>query len=272
MGKFKKGTSKHSNLMTVLRPEQKQALHKHRAVRKFFAGAVLALSMASCGDDGERKEVVNKLRALGVEQSPVIATPGGAVQLTFFLAGPKGMILTPKVYLDTAIRYGTSADVSLVDTTPTEEPLGVLSLYKLRAQFTAPSDTSTLGAIALKGNALSRYGVHFQGIEDEETIIGDTLVYSPTSAFVSWKDPAISIAEPVLTTIGTTTILLATVNNPNEETSKVSWFSSSGKIKNPNSKSTEWSEVSAGDQLLILTVRGRKSGSFAIKTARVKVQ
>lgn len=235
---------------------------------------LVSLAISSCGDQGDRPEVVNKLRGFGVTQSPVGATPGQKVDLTFYLAGPKGMTLSSSVYRDTAFRYGGLADLTLVDANPTETSIGNLSLYTLRASFQTPSDAATLALIQSKGNTPVRYGVRFVNSADgdEETVVGNTILYGASAPELQWSAPQITIGQPVSETIGTTTSLVAAITPAQAESHRVSWLVSSGKVKNPNDGTTEWSEAGTGEQTLILGVRGKNSGAFTFKTMKVTVQ
>lgn len=242
-------------------------------LKLFFWFVPAAFIFATCSSDEERKEQIGKLRALGVEQSPVVATPGQPVTLTFHLASPQAMTLSAASYRDTAARYGSVTDVTLIDQTPVSQDLGALTHYTLRAQFNAPNDAATTATIARAGQARVRYGLRVVDVSgDEETIVGDTLVYAADAPQQSWSSPTISIDQPIDATIPSATALSATIQSAQGESNLVSWFVSSGKVKNPNARSSEWQEIGLGEQTLILTVRGRKSGSFAIKTATVTVR
>lgn len=243
---------------------------KHIAKSLCLSTIFVFTAITGCGDDSERQEQIQELRALGVEQSPIVAAPGSVVSLTFYLAAPQGLAIKPSPYIDTANRYGSNVSVTLIDAAPSEEKLGNISQYVLRAQYTVPSDAATVAFIAKKGSLRLRYGVGFDDGKRNEVIIGDTLVYSTNAP--NWTAPTISIDQPLTTEISSTSGISSTIQNTNDETNLVSWFVSSGKVKNRNAKSTEWSEIGSGEQTLIVTTRGKKSGAFAIKTAKVTVR
>lgn len=234
---------------------------------------MLTATLTSCGDDSDRREQIKDLRALGVEQSPLVAVPGSAVNLTFYLAAPQGKNITPTPYLDTAVRYGLPATVTLVDTKPVEQKLGTISQYTLRATYTVPTDALTTAAIVKTGSFRQRYGVAFDDGTRNEIIVGDIVVYAADSAQQkNWTTaPTITIDQPLTSDVGSTNNISSTITNSIDETNKVSWFVSSGKVKNASAKSTEWSDIGSGEQTLIVTTRGKKSGAFAIKTMKVTV-
>lgn len=240
-----------------------------RALNRSILFTLFALF--SCGDEQARQEEITNLRGIGVEQSPVVAKPGSVVTLTFHLAAPQGKTITATPYIDTVFRYGTPATVSLIDTTPTEQKLGSISEYALRATFTVPSDAVTIASLE-KGSPLrTRYGVTFSDGSRMENIIGDTLVYKADAPEQAWTAPSITIDQPLSTEISSTAAVSSTIKNSISEENRVSWFVSSGEVKNRRSKSTEWSKIAAGDQTLIVTTRGAKSGAFAMKIVKVSV-
>jgi hypothetical protein len=65
--------------------------------------------------------------------------------------------------------------------------------------------------------------------------------------------------------------LEGTVNSNGKESNRVGWFVSAGKIKNRKSRSTEWQDAPRGAQAVFFTVRGAKSGAFAIKSQTVTI-
>ena len=228
------------------------------------------LLFVACGNEKEPQEQITKLRSLGVEQTPVIAKLGSNVALTFYLAAPKGKVLTAAAFQDSAFRYGTTTAVTLDSATPASEDFGALSVYKLQAHFVVGTSPIIAGAMQSAGSARIRYGVKFTATDgDDESIVGDTLVYPDNATQQSWNAPSIEITKPTAVPLSGTTDLDATITNTNDETTRVAWFVSTGKVKVRRAKTTEWSDAAAGDQTLILTVRGAKSCGFAIKPMKV---
>jgi hypothetical protein len=229
--------------------------------------------VSGCGDDADPQERITKLRALGVEQSPTISKPGDTVSLTFHLAGPKELSLTFESFNDRAVyRYGTTTDVTLIDSSAQVEDIGALNRYAIRTQFIIPSDPLVAATIAAKGYARIRYGLTVRAGSEEEIIVGDTLVFAPGSPQLTWTAPVVAITEPTVSEIGTDASISGSIQSTNNERNDIGWFVSSGRVKIRGSIASEWQEAAAGEQTIIFTARGKLSGAFAFKTQKVTVR
>lgn len=243
-----------------------------KIVVSIMACSLVTLMHSGCNDEMDRQETITKLRALGVDQSPVIAKPGDTVSLTFYLAGPSSLVLNPTPLVDKLSRYGKPILVTPIDAAPTESIVGPISVYSFRASFIAPNDTATLASIQTKDYARVRYNVKFQSpTGDEESIVGDTLIYAPGSPQLTWATPAIEIVKPTQNASAGEVDLEGSINSTGSESNRVAWFVSAGKIKNRKSRSTVWEEAPTGGQAVIFTVRGAKSGAFALKSQAITV-
>jgi hypothetical protein len=239
-------------------------------LQQILGSLLLLFFCIACSDEEDRQETVTKLRALGVEQSPTVAKPGDTVSLTFYLAGPPSLTLTSTPLADDAARYGPPVVVTPIDASPTESAVGPLSLYKYRASFVAPSDEATLSTLQTKGLVRIRYNVKFESNGgDGESIVGDTLIYAPGSPQLEWKPPTINIIKPTENASAGDIDLEGNISSDGNESNRVAWFVSAGKIKNRKSKLTKWEEVPTGSQAIFFTVRGAKSGAFAIRSQAV---
>ena len=237
-----------------------------------FGFLSLTLSVFGCSDEMDRQETIAKLRSLGVEQSPSIAKPGDTVNLTFYLAGPSALALTSAPLADESSRYGKPVIVSPVDNSPVESVVGPLSLYTFRASFTAPSDEFTLTTIKTKEYARVRYNVKFQTSSgDDESVVGDTLLYAPGSPQLEWKPPTIAITKPTDNSSAGSVDLEGTISSDGNESNRVAWFVSAGKVKNRKARTTRWEDAPSGTQAVFFTVRGAKSGAFAIKSQAINL-
>ena len=232
----------------------------------WLAPCIILVAISSCGSEAERPETINKLRALGVEQSPVAAKLGDTVQLTFYLAGPSQMVLTPRVLIDSNARYGTAISVTPVDQNVSENVVGPLSLYSYKATVSVPNDTSTAARLAAQGYVRLRYNVAFSQGTDEESIVGDTVVYTANAPQLSWTAPTIAITKPAATASAGKVEIDGTISANGTESNRVSWFVSGGKVKNRRAKTTLWEDAPKGSQAIFMTVRGTKSGAFALKS------
>ncbi|MEI6834604.1 MAG: hypothetical protein WCL28_11495, partial [bacterium] len=62
-----------------------------------------------------------------------------------------------------------------------------------------------------------------------------------------------------------------TITSDSQESNRVAWFVSAGKIKNRKSRSTLWEDAPSGTQAVFFTARGAKSGAFAIKSQAINL-
>jgi hypothetical protein len=239
-----------------------------------LVSVVLVTQLTSCGDENaDRQEVIKKLRALGVEPTPVNAKPGDTVTLNFYLAAAPGANISPEVQLDSSAQYGVPVVVTPTDAKPSELQAGPLSIYSYKASFTVPTDNLTLlASLTKQGYARMRYKVKFSADSESESVVGDTVIYPPTALQTSWKSPEISISKPAAAAGAGKLDVEGVITSDAVEPYRVSWFVSDGKIKNRRAKVTSWSDAPKGPQTLIMTVRGTKSGAFAIKSQAVTIE
>lgn len=248
--------------------------HHLNASMLTFRARVLfgVLLFTSCSDDNaDRPELINKLRAIGVEQNPVNSKPGDTVNLTFYLAGPSLQQLTSTVLTDSDMRYGVALPVLPIDAAPVEKVVGPISVYTYRATLIVPQNEVVNLAIAKQGFARIRYDVKFSAGSDSETVVGDSIIYAAGSPQLEWKAPEITITKPSATANSGIIDLDGTIGSSANETNKVGWFVSSGKVKSRRAKTTSWTDTSAGSQAVIMTARGVKSGAFSIKYQDVTI-
>ncbi len=239
--------------------------------------SLLALSflsslLTSCSDDEDRQETITKLRALGVSQVPVNAKPGDTVELTFYLSAPAASQVLASPGLDNDARYSVPVSVTPKDSNVVEANYGPLSLYSYRASVVVPQNAAIANQLKLLGFARVRSSVLFKIADtDQETIVSDTIVYAEGSAQLSWTAPTVDIVQPGATATSGTLGLEGAINNSGQETNRIAWFVSSGKVKNRRAKVTTWDDAASGSQSLFFTVRGSKSGAFAVKAANVNL-
>lgn len=244
----------------------------HFSRRILLALFPVGFALCACGGDNEeRPELINKLRTLGVEQTPVNAKPGDTVNLTFHLAGPPNQQITPTVLLDKSAKFGVPVAAVPVDAAVSETPVGTLSLYSYRATVTVPDGDTVNLAIAKQGFARVRYNINFSSGAESENVVGDSIVYSAAAPQLTWSAPEIAITKPGESAATGGIDLDGTITSAGNETNRVSWFISSGKVKSRRARTTKWTDAARGTQTVIMTARGTKSGAFAIKAQAVSL-
>ena len=228
----------------------------------------------SCNSDESRQEQVEKLRALGVSIQPLAAAPGTLVVMTYFLAGPPGLVLKTEVFADSDSNVALNAPSSVDNTSLKETNFGNLSLYQFSGNVTIPVEAQSFlfGPTPVR----SRYGARVSSTAgDEQKIVGDILIYNPGSKELLYSSPTVNIVDPTaqVLTAGAVQSVNLNYNPVNNENFRVGWFVSGGQIKNRRAKSTDWTVPSnAGSHTLIATLRGVKSAAFSIKVIQVTVQ
>jgi hypothetical protein len=106
---------------------------------------------------------------------------------------------------------------------------------------------------------------------DDESVVGDTLLYAPGSPQLEWKPPTINITKPTDNSSAGSVDLEGTISSDGNESNRVAWFVSAGKVKNRKARSTRWEDAPSGSQAVFFTVRGAKSGAFAIKSQAINL-
>jgi hypothetical protein len=239
--------------------------------------------IASCNEDEDNlPERITKLRAIGVSASPLAVTapaPGATtqVELTAFAATPKGQTVNASTFLDEASMYATPIAAAISVDSEALEAKAALDIYSVKATATiGPLNERQIAQLAIPGGKLVfRYGIRLKSGEESEDIVGNIVAYAPGSAALNYQALAVNISEPTLdATLGTGEgqPLIGDVVKPQSENIKLSWFVSSGKVKNRRARDTKWEPVDTGQQTVILTARGLVSGSFAMKAIDVKIE
>lgn len=265
--------------------------------------ALLAFFSIACNDDTEPQERVQKLRAIGVGSSPLVAVPSVAgqvasVSLSFFVVAPLGETVSFENYKDEAGRYAIVTDVSLDAATQTSTAYAKFAVHSIKGSVNLPTaeeatrtvtkvtlddpDASraldddegekialnaTLGVVPL---ARIRYGVIARAGRETEKIVGNIPVYAPTPELPTYQNLKINLTTPQANSaFGAKGRIALDLENPNDEKVRIGWFVSSGKVKNRRARDTEWSEVDGGAQTIIATARGMRSGAFEYQVVDV---
>lgn len=218
----------------------------------------------SCNGDDDPFERVQKLRALGAAPTPIALAPlpGATFTLTVYAVVPLGGTVTAEPSLDEASRYALSVPVALV---PGSESYTEHSNFRLyQARFLMPVPTIEIPTD--RGFLPLRYAITLRSGSEEEKIVGNTTIYPPGSPQLQWQPPTASIATPLDSNIGNKEKIEVKANFTSliaEDNLRMSWFVTSGNLRNRRAKETIWEKADSGPQSIILTVRGLKSGALA---------
>lgn len=245
-------------------------------MRYFIVAALLLL--AACNEDQERYEKIDKLRAIGVEVTPIAAVPSpgstpSITSLNLYVVQPTDTSLNVASYSDPEADSALFIDSVISSDAPEKTDLNGLFLYKIKANVAIPS-AELLPIPPEPGFARLTYGITASAGEETENIIGRILVYAPNDEKTTWTQPNVTLHEPADgATLSPGEIdIKASIESDYSEEWRVSWFVSDGKLSNRRAKETKWETPGSGDHTLILTVRGLNSNTFVIKTAKVKFE
>jgi len=248
--------------------------------------AVLAiLLVAGCGfGGGDRQEVIDKLRTLGVTANPPLTEPSVAgqapktVELTIFAAMPLGQTATLTAFKDSAGASNGALILQESEITILPDPAvytdyNGIRIYSAKARITIP-----IAAAFGKGAALPvlgaqlRYGLKIIGPSNSEQVIADIPVYPTGAPELKWQTPSIAITQPVdgaTVAIKGGVDVKATVTNPTNEPIKIGWFVTAGQIANRRAAETSWSVKAQGTQTILVTIHGLNTRGFALKAITV---
>lgn len=231
--------------------------------------------LQTCNEEEERYEVVNKLRAIGVENNPVAVKPSTAdepqtVTLSFYVIQPENKPLSAEVFTDYGAEPGDIIEVSINETIEDPTELGGLFLHRIEASYAIPS-SDFLPIPDDPGFIRLRYNVRIFNDSEEEKIVGNILVYKPDNEILNWTNPTIELLTPGdgETIQAGDVDIKGSISADFQEEWRVSWFTTEGEIENRRAKETKWKTPGSGNHSLIFTVRGLNSNTFAIRTANV---
>lgn len=237
---------------------------------------LLALTAGGCNDDSDVFEKIAKLRAVGVATTPLFGQPSTeaapqSVTLTFHAAVPLGNTVTAEPFVDGGAKYAFPAALTLVPGSELYQDQAAIRMFQIQATLPMPT-IAQLPILPEPGFARLRYGIKLKSGDEEETIVGNVLIYPTGAPELAWQNQAIDIAAPIAGgAVSDESELKGTITKTIDENIRVAWFVTTGKLKNRRAKETEWLEPASGAATLILTTRGLKSGAFAMKVVDVTV-
>jgi len=234
-----------------------------------LCGSLAGLILSGCGDDAERPEVINKLRAIGVATDKPAIAPSttetlSTATLTFVLAAPKGQTLSAEAWTDSESRLGLPVTITMrPETLTADTSLPELDIWTVQAVLTAPPATALVGEQTF---VKLRYGAKVVAGSESETIVGDLLMFAADSPELARTNLTVDITAPggSIPAKGESD-LTANIVRSFDENVRVGWFVSAGEVKNRRARNTKWIDPGPGAHTVIVTVRGLKSGSFSWK-------
>jgi membrane carboxypeptidase/penicillin-binding protein PbpC len=248
-------------------------------VRQVLRACLLLILLANvaCDGDEDRFERIAKLRGLGLSTSPVIASPSSdtapsLVEFTFYAAAPLGETVTAAPYQDLqgslrkfAIENFTVGDV-------TYEDHSSLRVVKVKATGVVPP-ASAIYFDPDNGFATVRYAISLVGQSNTQVMVGNLVVYPTGSTELTSKNnlPTVSITNPTKdgTVSATEQEIKAELTEVNDETYRVGWFVSGGRLEARNKVNTTWKPTGSGKYTVIVTARGTKTSAFGIDVVDV---
>lgn len=240
---------------------------------KVIVSLFLLLAVACDGED-DPQERISKLRALGVESNPTVAsaeTAAGTAELTFYTAVPLGKTVTFEPFADSEATYSLAQEVKVVAGSDTYKDYNAFRVFSVKATMVIPpADTLKISS---GDSRRLRYGMRFNSESEEEKVVGDILVFPSGSEQTSWKSPTAEIEAPGdSVNTGSDADLKGKLTKPQNEGIRVGWFVSGGSVKNRRSTSTSWKVPDAGNHTVVLTVHGTQSRGFGIFVKDVQVK
>lgn len=256
----------------------------HQLKTSLFLAFSMIISIGCSSEEEERQENITKPRAIGISTSLGVqtfdATSFGSQlsnPITFYFLVPKDWE-NPTIENQEleATSLGVFPQIAVEDAGSIQEtalgPIKLLSIT-LNSSYTLPEQLKQ-ASMAADFISLS-LAKKFTFGEEQEIVTGKVILYNKSlnAAVADWKPPVLSLASPTLNQEfpGGEGELKAELVAQATEEYKIGWFASSGKIVNRRALNTKISEAAAGEQSLVVTARGRKTGSFSIQTQVVKV-
>lgn len=240
------------------------------------------ITIVSCSEFKERYEIVDKLRSLGVKvDTPYITITKdeekrSEVNLTFYVAHRKDQNITSyssfELERSNSIYY-YPITVSIIENSLTTTKYEDISISSFKASIQAPAIDKTLKNM-FSGSLRLRYAVLVKSKEDEEKIVGEIRVVEENNESLSWSQPTINLISPDLEEYkeNDKINLTATLSKPQDEIIKVSWFVTTGEVKNRKAIKTEWSKQKEGKRTVIFAIYPKNSLFFDFEVKEINIQ
>lgn len=248
-----------------------------------FCYFILLAVLSQCGlgnTETERQEVIDRLRALGVNASPTVSQiPLSTDAATFVtlnviaaLPGDDAVTVTPWLNLN---RLG--ADVRLAESEMTvestsEQKVGPLRILTIKAKAVVPNEKRWKGSSESGGTV--QYGFKLTTSNRTEYISGEFLAYKKGEKELAIQGPSVSITDPVIGASlekNSENEIYMSIKKTQEELVLPGWFVSEGVVGSRRMDTTTWKPAESGEHVLIATIRGRESLGFSYEVVKVTV-
>ena len=238
---------------------------------------VMILANMACNQDEDRFERIAKLRGVGLVSNPVIAAPStdtapSQVKFTFYAAAPLGetVIATPYEDAQGSLRKVSVQNLQIGEVS--YEDHASLRIIKVTAIGIVPPER-VIYFDPYTGFSTARYAISLVGQTGTQIIAGNLVVYPTGAAELTTKNnlPKIAIQTPSKdgSIDGTSQDIKAEITEVNDETFRVGWFVSGGKLDARNKLTAKWQPTGSGKYTVIVTARGTKTSAFSLDVVDV---
>ena len=224
-------------------------------------------------EDKNPFERINKLRTIGIEMTnPIVKADSTEVTFTAAFALPKEKTIdTPTSFTDTGWNLSQGNEITFDNNITYNDDYGPIRIATFSGKVTVPFIEESLFTI-FQGVVRVRYGMKVTSESEVENVVANFLVVKEGDESLQWKAPTVTITTEDTISYAEEIDLVATITKEQEETLKVTWFVSSGKLKNRTAKETKWLEAEKGEQTIIFAVYPRKSQFFKWVAKKVTIQ
>ena len=242
----------------------------NRSVGALLLVAVLIL--CGCDDDGDKYELINKLRGVGIDMQPPIVSGAQSVEIEIVAALPKGQTISSvSVYQDQQVDVTWATTISLAAEDRYTEK-GPLTIFTKSASVQVPAVESAL-LEQLNGVAKMRIGFKLVSGSEEEILVADILSVAAGDESLTWTSPNLTVDSPKDgDSLSVPYDLQSTLVKNREERVKTVWFISSGTLENSLALDTQWKDAEVGEQTLIKAMYAQESRFFSYQALQVQVQ
>ena len=229
-------------------------------------GIILIVLLAgACNDSKFRPETLTKSRPLGAGPSPAKLEPGAVASIVIHWAAQKDT--TPTFKSEEVLVAGapmeTTTSVFLV------ESYTALDYWQLTINWTVPADVPVVAGVPFIGT--------FSAVVDAEgfevPIVGKFPIYAVGDTTLTGVAPMGSINAPVDTVPDATkSDLTGSITPGSNESHRVGWLVPNGQVQNRRDITTKWQPEGAGNQTIVLVVKGRTSQAVHVSFRDIVIQ